>query len=321
MTSTKTGIVIFFLLLLCIWSFEIGQRKNQRQSKGGIKMLFSVVEHGARTPLKFIPGNPHNKKWEKLGVGELTNIGKREQLQNGKMIRKAYNKFITPLYNSSKFFIQSSSIGRCVMSGQMLTTGLFPPKNDEVWTSSCLGREWQPIPVFTTNIASKKELIDEGLKLIKKSLTNSIIYNKYRNVLNTMSKGIKTSLSNADALYFALDALICEMYENSTLPFGLASYKNKFVPLMSDVMNYAMSHIKPKIAAIILNDVVHRIRMFNNGSSLVKTNVYILSDIHIASIMTALTNSLVGKPPFSATIFLQLHKPDDIINTDYFTVC
>uniref|UniRef100_A0A1I8H4M0 acid phosphatase n=2 Tax=Macrostomum lignano TaxID=282301 RepID=A0A1I8H4M0_9PLAT len=142
-----------------------------------------VFRHGHRSPIHPLPNDTYTvaNTWRD-GLGQLTNIGKRNQFELGKFIRKRYGEFLgssstavyggfyapfhtqhapfsagvdlaSPVnckvgeaYNSSEHRVRSSDIDRTLMSAQACLAGLFPPTGDQVWQA---GLSWQPIPVHT----------------------------------------------------------------------------------------------------------------------------------------------------------------------------
>ncbi|PAA56054.1 hypothetical protein BOX15_Mlig013238g1 [Macrostomum lignano] len=106
-----------------------------------------VFRHGHRSPIHPLPNDTYTvaNTWRD-GLGQLTNIGKRNQFELGKFIRKRYGEFLGSRYNSSEHRVRSSDIDRTLMSAQACLAGLFPPTGDQVWQA---GLSWQPIPVHT----------------------------------------------------------------------------------------------------------------------------------------------------------------------------
>ncbi|GAB6026789.1 mitochondrial acyl carrier protein [Chamberlinius hualienensis] len=294
--------------------------KTDAQTESYLKMLFMVFRHGARVPLTLLPNNSYNKEWEKQGLGELTNLGKREQLENGVYLRanKHYNKFIGPYYNFSEFYIQSTTVNRAVMSGETFTTGLFPPTGSQIWTNSCLGLNWQPIPVFTLIDANNPHDPNGVLinKLAEEAGNDPTIYKRNKEIIDAISNATGAPL-NSTAIYS--DALICQVYQGVTLPFGLEKYKNQLFPYSDDVFNYVIERYYPFTASGLLNDMVKRIELYNNKISAVKTNIYSLHDVHVAAFMAAVSE-LVGEPEFCGAAYLELYGPDETSNTDYVIV-
>ncbi|GAB6026788.1 hypothetical protein CHUAL_013284 [Chamberlinius hualienensis] len=315
--------VVKLLLVHILMTFTCGgltEDKLHFQRKP--KMIFIVMRHGARAPSLLIPGDSNNNLWLTVGLTELTNLGIRQQITNGKLSRQMYNDFLGSRYNSSTFYIQSSNFNRCVTSGQAFSTGLFPPSENQIWTTGCLGNLWKPIPVFTTNIANSENLLLIFKQQLSRIYSNSDLYDKYKPLIDAIAKATGVPVNNSTMLSIVLfaDTLVCEIYEELPLPHGLSAYKQQLISFRNEAFDFVVTNSKPEIPAILLNDMVNRIQAFNSGSSLIKMSIYSLSDIHVATLMAAVSNVTVGAPPFAASIYFELYAADDTSNSDYLIV-
>lgn len=63
----------------------------------------------------------------------------------GRWIRGKYGAMIGNKYNNTRMLVRSTYAERCVMSGQTLLAGLFPPSPENMFVP---GLEWIPVPVF-----------------------------------------------------------------------------------------------------------------------------------------------------------------------------
>ncbi|KAG1714103.1 Testicular acid phosphatase [Nymphon striatum] len=114
-----------------------------------IALISAVHRHGARTPAKFYPHDPHAHDYWPRCTGQLTNEGKRQEYELGLFFRKQYGNFIGTRYFANKTYYRSTNVDRTLMSAQLVCAGLFPPQGDDVWNSKLM---WQPIPIHTVSI-------------------------------------------------------------------------------------------------------------------------------------------------------------------------
>ncbi|GAB6026790.1 hypothetical protein CHUAL_013286 [Chamberlinius hualienensis] len=318
MTFIKVPTVaLVYILYFCCTVNSHEKYRTNGQEKRILKMIFMWFRHGARAPVQELP----NQSWNGIGLGELTNFGKRQQLQNGVTFRnnKDYDKFIGLYYNFTEFYIQSSTINRAIMSGEAFTTGLFPPNGNQIWTNeSCLGYNWQPIPVFTLfDINNPYDPNGDRIaNLMLQAQNDPYIKNRNKEIIDAVSNVTGAPLN---LMFLYIDALICEVYEKNTLPSGLEKYKDKLFSFADDVFNYMIERYYPFTASGLLNDMVKRIELYNNKSSTVKTFIYSLHDLHVAAFMRAI-GVLVGEPEFCGAAYLELYEPDETSKTDYVIV-
>ena len=81
-----------------------------------------------------------------MGLGQLTNRGKRDHLELGRFLRRRYDGFLPALYHRDHIRVESTDKDRTLMSAQANLAGLLPPRGSDVWD---VDLPWQPIPVHT----------------------------------------------------------------------------------------------------------------------------------------------------------------------------
>jgi len=62
---------------------------------------------------------------ENCGIGQLTTYGFRQHMRNGKILRKAYNGFISEQFEHEELYVRSTDYSRTISSTQGLLVGLF----------------------------------------------------------------------------------------------------------------------------------------------------------------------------------------------------
>ena len=94
-------------------------------SSGSLVYVIEVFRHGIREPVY-----PY---WNSLIVnadfGELTPPGMRQQYLLGDAMRREYIEelgFLSPEYNSSEFFVESTNVNRTLMSALSHLQGFYP---------------------------------------------------------------------------------------------------------------------------------------------------------------------------------------------------
>ncbi|KAF0305623.1 Lysosomal acid phosphatase [Amphibalanus amphitrite] len=119
-----------------------------------LRLVHVLYRHGARSPVIDYPTDPNPDPWP-IGLGQLTNEGKQNQLELGRFLRSRYDGFLPELYHMNYTRVEATDVDRCLMSAQANLAGLFPPRGEDVWDAEIA---WQPIPVHTVPV-------DDDLKL------------------------------------------------------------------------------------------------------------------------------------------------------------
>lgn len=78
------------------------------------------------------------------GPGQLSNVGKRQQYDLGRWLRKRYAGFLPDRYSFDDVFVESMEAPRILNAAYLTMAGLYPPRGDQMWLN---GMAWQPIPV------------------------------------------------------------------------------------------------------------------------------------------------------------------------------
>ena len=92
-----TFYALFFHIILLVYC--VGERLFTVNKITKLKMVHILYRHGDRTPGSFYPNDPYKdtSEWP-VGVGELTNKGKRMAYELGKWIKRNYEDFLSEDY-------------------------------------------------------------------------------------------------------------------------------------------------------------------------------------------------------------------------------
>lgn len=157
-------------------------------STKSLQHAYLFFRHGIRSPLyEPYPTDPNKAifhKHFKVGLGELTTVGKKQMYQVGKMLSDIYGSFVGG-FSVEKVFVSSTDWNRTVMSALSAMAGLFPPEKPIFKELP----QWQPIPIWQNykefdkayyyndpqfpNLALKQcprygEMIQKGYNIIRK---------------------------------------------------------------------------------------------------------------------------------------------------------
>ncbi|KAJ8681684.1 hypothetical protein QAD02_017476 [Eretmocerus hayati] len=133
--------VCICLLVTIDWSVSHSQPDNLT-----LELVQVIFRHGERTLEKDEKKLITNTKvaFEKLdSFGQLTNKGKKQEYDLGRMLRRRYDDFLGKTYHPDNLYACSSDYDRTKVSLQLVLAGLYPPTPELRWHQNLA---WQPIP-------------------------------------------------------------------------------------------------------------------------------------------------------------------------------
>ncbi|XP_075227834.1 lysosomal acid phosphatase-like [Lycorma delicatula] len=126
------------------------------ENKDSLELVVILHRHGHRTPTHTYKNDPYkdeDKYWP-IGLDQLTNKGKMQMYNLGKLFREEYKTFISS-YSVKAVQVNSTNYKRSHMSAQCLLAGWFPPSGSEIWNEQLI---WQPIPIHSVPIDKDQTL-------------------------------------------------------------------------------------------------------------------------------------------------------------------
>ena len=237
---------LFIALLLTLDFASLSQGQNSTASPSLVVHLF---RHGARAPLK----DTYAKDWYSYQLGELTTIGMRQHYLLGAALADAYPDILGQPYNLSKIYLRSSTLSRSDDSATSQLYGVyqghgpalnqnssypseraFPPfNNPAIQQTNQRLTNAQAIPGGFVPIAANTTSDEGGVTLLEPTqVCFDLVDNILENVLNDEAfelwedlaptrqilKNANISINNPYELGTLGDALVCDYYDDRTLP-------------------------------------------------------------------------------------------------------
>ncbi|XP_065170315.1 venom acid phosphatase Acph-1-like [Atheta coriaria] len=280
-----------------------------------LKLLHVLVRHGDRTNLEECkyPNDPYlNETYEPVGIGKLTNLGKRRMYEVGRALRHQYNEYLGD-YKSEYLNAVASELGRARNSLELILAGLFPPSEEFIWMK---GFNWQPIPFHSNsgkdnllgnprrNCANWTQYYAESHANFQDVMTN---YSNYfdrlveftgwdRNLLsaNLMYNSITTNL----AWGYELDESLKEFWPEPTLTLN-----NIFWKAFTNTENTQIAG-----AGKFIDELLEQITKKLMDSNMTKIHIYAGSDFNIMFLIRILGQEIFDNPPFGAHLIIEFHK-------------
>ncbi|XP_050534683.1 prostatic acid phosphatase-like [Daktulosphaira vitifoliae] len=290
---------------------------NKHYRFNSLRLIHAIFRHGERTPADTYPTDPYvNYKWEPYGWGQLTNIGKRNQYEIGRFIRKRYSGFLDLLYSPDKVTFWSTDVDRTKMSAQLVAAALYKPIGNQKWNKHL---EWQPIPIHT------EKLNNDQLLLVRKSCPRyyeerQAIMNlssiqrellSYQNIYDYLTENTGMKVQDPDDVQSIYSTLKAESdYGLELPPWTSKVYPSQLAQITSrsfilNAFNDQMKKIKggPLLKKILEDS---KTKMINN--SINQLYVYAGHDSTLSNLLIALGVWEEQIPTYNMLALLELHE-------------
>lgn len=190
----------------------------------GLKVVHLLFRHGDRTPINPYPKDPYKaaSEWP-VGFGQLTSLGKQEQLRLGQWVRARYSGFLGADYSEKEVYVRSTDVDRTLMSASAHLAGLFPPHGYLQFDPDLA---WQPVPVHTVPKSLDALLsshatcprFDELQKELEESKFMKDLYTDNRDMFEYISANTGINVTTITELDYIYDSLFIESIYNKSLP-------------------------------------------------------------------------------------------------------
>lgn len=312
--------VVIAISFLALFSFG-----NNSKAEPTLCYLSILHRHGERNPQSnTYPLDPYkNESFWPEGREQLMKKGMKTLFEVGKFLRRRYDGFIPSKYKASELLVISSYYDRCIMSGQALLAGLYPPVEDQIWNSEI---HWQPISLHPVD--RSLDNFFTGTRPCKK------FEKEYEYVLNTILKKVQDespelldyvhknaglevkSIIDISELY---DALLVANEQGLKLPdWAWNIFPEKLKPLLRYSHNrFSWTPTMRKLfSGPLINDVVTNMKKKRDSKETFNRllNLYSGHDTTVMNFLISLgVNQDLPIPNYGATVILELHE----INNKY----
>jgi len=284
-------------------------------------MVVEIFRHGIRSP----EAHEFDPSWEKIGYGELTNAGIRQQYVLGAALKELYPNLLLP-YSPAKIFVQSTQENRTIMSALSQLYGVYyqegpnlgdgypaevavPPYNsDEVkkilndltGVDAAIPDHYFPLPVHSIlkkgdNLLQSYLNCPNADKFYFSQKNDTKVQQTYAKLAETIKNLEKLGLNihNVDDLDDLGDTIIADSANHVPLPGGLDPTTQDY----KDVVFWALWYeIYPTLnmplqrqlfSGPLMNNVLNLFQQKRNGTTDLSFSFYAAKESLLASLLSA----------------------------------
>lgn len=299
-------------------------------------MLHVVFTHKLYAPFRDVSGNngsdvPRNLTYDYFNYAaiDMPNNGKLNMYNLGMYLRKTYDKFLGPYYNTDVAKMRTAEYTLSILSGQLVNAGLWPPKSLQKWHETI---EWQPVPADYEKIREDTLLMGMHCPSFQVELKNVLrmtdmygVTKQYSSLLKYLSKntGIKVErLSEVALLYAALET---KADLNQTLPkwakdiFPHGAMYNASVLLYDTLSESPLQ--KQLNGGTMLKEIVGNLLKYIQGviPQQRKIMLYSGNDRNVVGLLKSLDTWSPHIPQEAAAVIFEMHH-DNETNAHYVKI-
>ncbi|XP_054267345.1 lysosomal acid phosphatase-like [Macrosteles quadrilineatus] len=284
---------------------------------GGDVIFANVLfRHGDRNIITDYPNDPNkNMSYWPEGLGQLTNLGKRQEFALGQWLRQRYDRLLTDFYDPNLVYVRSTDVDRALMSAKCVLAGIFPPKGQQVWNDQLI---WQPIPTHTTPEKLDKILAQkypcpayqaEHLRVLNSAEIRNIT-SRYSYILKNLTDFAGENISTLCDINWIYHDVYIEKLKNMTVPQWVVD----LFPVMYEASSFcfALPTWNTKLArlksGLLVQEMINNMKAKIDGKSSLNVYFYSAHDSTIGSLLNSLGVFDLQDPPYSSTIMMELRN-------------
>lgn len=269
------------------------------------KLIFAIdlMRHGDRTPIIEIPKSPY--KWNE-GLGALTTVGMKQELQLGKKLRKKYidqYNLLPKNYSSEIIYVRSTDKKRTIASARSLLSGLYPLQEQSI--------SIQVVPQIVDDLLvprpSKNIIAVQVLERVMWQQKTINLQAKLRNWCKLT--GLK--LNDFEQLNLLADNLHIRQLHHVSLPKGISNNDaNEIISLgrWATINNYKLPVVTNRMGTEFLKTTNNYLQKVVNQTTSLKYVLLSGHDSSIMSVMNTLGIPLDEVPKYASHLNFSLYE-------------
>ncbi|KAF9412310.1 hypothetical protein HW555_009148 [Spodoptera exigua] len=283
-----------------------------------LRQVHVLMSHGERTPsegeLAMLGAPPPDHVFSPYGAGAMTNEGKMLTFEMGALLRKRYDEFLGPYYESEKSIVISSDTELSKMTALLIAAGLWPPPAEQVWNDTL---PWQPVPYTYPPRRQDFLLYEENCPRYKqekerilKAFTEEGLLLPYRDFFHKIAQMTNTNFSTPQEAYYLNNLFLIQDDIKVANPKWAKHVKRKLMDVarLEYSMMFHNNLLRKLSGGALLQQIIKEASSITAGDSQVRLVVRTGTPVSVAALLGACVAPPPRLPDPGAALLFELHE-------------
>ncbi|CAB3249801.1 unnamed protein product [Arctia plantaginis] len=283
-----------------------------------LRQVHVLMSHGERTPseqeLAMLGTSPPDHVFAPYGAGAMTNEGKMLTFEMGALLRKRYDEFLGPYYQSEDSIVISSDTDLSKMTALLIAAGLWPPTPIQMWNDTL---EWQPVPYTYPQRHIDYLLYEENCPQYtyeKQRILNAFMEEglllPYRDLFHKIAQMTNTNFSTPQEAYYLNNLFLIQDDIKVANPKWAKHVKRKLMDVarLEYSMMFHNNLLRKLSGGALLQQIIKEALSNGVGESQLRLVVRTGTPVSVAALLAACVAPPPRLPDPGAALLIELHE-------------
>ncbi|XP_026738503.1 venom acid phosphatase Acph-1-like isoform X1 [Trichoplusia ni] len=283
-----------------------------------LRQVHVLMSHGERTPsegeLEMLGTPPSDHVFAPYGAGAMTNEGKMLTFEMGALLRKRYDEFLGPIYQSENNIVISSDTALSKMTALLISAGLWPPSPEQAWNETL---PWQPVPYKYPPRQQDFLLYEENCPRYKqekerilKAFTDEGLLLPYRDLFHKIAQMTNTNFSTPQEAYYLNNLFLIQDDIKVANPKWAKHVKRKLMDIarLEYSMMFHNNLLRKLSGGALLQQIIKEADSNIAGESQLRLVVRTGTPVSVAALLGACVAPPPRLPDPGAALLFELHE-------------
>lgn len=283
-----------------------------------LRQVHVLMSHGERTPneqeLAMLGTSPPDHVFAPYGAGAMTNEGKMLTFEMGALLRKRYDDFLGPYYESENSIVITSDTDLSKMTALLIAAGLWPPATEQTWNETL---EWQPVPYTYPQRQNDYLLYEDNCpryaqekhRILKAFIDEGLLV-PYRDLFQKIAQMTNTNFSTPQEAYYLNNLFLIQDDIKVANPKWAKHVKRKLMDVarLEYSMMFHNNLLRKLSGGALLQQIIKEAVSNGVGESPLRLVVRTGTPVTVAALLAACVAPPPRLPDPGAALLFELHE-------------